>query len=116
MAIRTRWRPEHNGVEETRLSFEGGVYRRSLFDKHTSFASGLGSGLSVGETERARGWRVRKFIRGWSGAFGRRFERARRRAVDVVGRLSRHAVGPPLRRRSRAEGATRSEERRVGKE
>jgi hypothetical protein len=53
---------QNNGKEEIRLFFEGGVYRRSLFDKHTSFASGLGAGLSVGETERARGRRVRKFV------------------------------------------------------
>src|SRR5262245_41550678 len=98
MAIRTRWRPEHNGVEETRLSFEGGVYSRSLFDKHTTFASGLGAGLSVGETERARGRRVRIFvIVGWSGNFGRRFERSRRRAVGGVNRLATHAVGPAVR-------------------
>src|SRR5262249_58434180 len=101
-------KPEHHGAEKTRLSFEGGVYRRSLFDKHTSFASGLGSGLSGGETERARGRRVRKFIRGRPGAFGRRFECGRKRAVDVLGRLSRNAIGSPPRRHSRSERAARA--------
>src|SRR5262245_23578462 len=91
-------REKKYGAEEIRLSFEGPAdCRRVPFDRRPSFASGLGAGLSVGETERARGWRVRKFISGRSGTLRRRFECAPGRAVDVVGRLSRDAICPPLR-------------------